>query len=122
MNEFEYNKFFIDVLNIFSDPIDCFIQAPSLEDNVIEEMFQDSEFKHYKLLKIDNNNKEKIVLQEIETLFSIYIQKIEIKRDNILMFEGFDGVEFGIFSKTLILPDWFLSKYVPETCEISTKW
>lgn len=122
MSSIKYNEFFIDLFNILPESVTCFIQAPSLENNIIKNMLQDSEYDYYKLVTINSVNKEKFISQEIETSFSMYIQKIEIKQNNVLLFEGFDGIEFGIISKTVILPDWFKIKYISDVCTISKEW
>ena len=54
--------------------------------------------------------------------FSIYIQKLEIRENGVLLFEGFDGCEYGMISKWVIIPEWFKEKYVTETCIVSNEW
>lgn len=52
----------------------------------------------------------------------MYIQNMQVKKDGILLFEGFDGVEFGTISKTILIPEWFKEKYIPDTCTVSMEW
>jgi hypothetical protein len=101
------NKFLIDVLNILPEEVECFIQAPSLDNNIVNDMLKNSDYDYYKLLRLDKVSKDKFIRQELETSFSIYIQSIEIKKNGILLFEGFDGVEFGMISQKVLLPGWF---------------
>jgi hypothetical protein len=116
------NNFFVDILKILPDKLECFIQAPSLKNPVIERMFQDSGYNYYKLLQLDKTRKDEIIKQEIETSFAMFIQNIKIKVNGILLFEGFDGVEYGTFSKEMFIPEWFKIKYIPDICMISTEW
>ncbi|MBS3915314.1 MAG: hypothetical protein KG003_12535 [Bacteroidetes bacterium] len=112
----------IDILNVIPAKMECYIQAPSLNNKIILDMFKKTEYDYYQLLIIDETNKNTIVNQERETSFGIYVQRIEIKKNGALLFDGFDGVEFGIVSKNLVIPEWFKEKYVPETCMISPNW
>lgn len=116
------NKFFVDILKILPDEIDCFIQAPSLENHFIGRMLRDSDYSYYKLLNLDKTSKDEIIKQEIETSFAMFIQNIKIKVNDILLFEGFDGVEYGTLSREISIPEWFKKKYIPEVCMISTEW
>ena len=97
------NNFLTDVLNILPEKIECFIQAPSLENSVIKEMLQKSDLDYFELLNLNKTSKEIFVRQEMETSFSVYIQKIEIRENGLLLFEGFDGCEYGMISKTLVI-------------------
>lgn len=116
------NSFLIDVLNILPEKVKCFIQAPSLENSVINRLLQKSDFDYFKLLSLTKENKEVFIREEIETSFSIYIQKIEIRNNEALLFEGFDGCEYGIISKTIFIPEWFNEKYVSDICMLSNEW
>lgn len=116
------NSFLIDVLKILPEKVECFIQSPSLDNEIIQEMFQNTDFDYYKLIFLDETNKDKFLKQELETAFSIYIQNIEIKGNGVLLFKGYDGVEFGTISKKISIPEWFKEKYIPDTCMISSDW
>jgi len=118
----EHNEFLINVLNILPDDIDCLIQAPCLENSIIQNMMLDSEYDYYKLIRFDREKKTNFINQEINNLIGNYIQNIQIKKGVDLLFEGFDGVEYGTLSKLLIIPDWFKEKYVPDICMISNEW
>ena len=116
------NSFIIDVLNILPEKTECFIQAPSLENSAIKEMLQKSDFDYFDLLILDENSKGIFIRQEFEASFSMYLQKIEIRENGILLFEGFDGCEYGIISKKVIITEWFKEKYVPEICMVANEW
>lgn len=112
----------IDILRILPNNVDCYIQAPSLENRIIEKIFEKEVHDAFHIIKMNLQKKEMFINQEKETLFCMYIQKIEIKKNNQLLFEGYDGVQFGILSKHVILPHWFCNKYNNENFIISEDW
>lgn len=116
------SNLFIDILTILPDELVCYIQAPSLENTNIVKMLRDSDLYYYKLLYINTINKQEIVNQEITNPFSAFIQNIRINVGKSMLFEGFDGVEYGTLSKKLIIPEWFKKKYIPDTCMVSQEW
>lgn len=116
------NSFFIDILRILPEKVECFIQSPSLDNVIIQKMFQSTDFDYYKLIYLDETNKDKFLGEELATYFSMYIQSIEIKENGVLLFKGYDGVEFGTISKKISIPEWFKEKYIPDTCIISSDW
>lgn len=113
----------ISVLKILPKEIDCYIQAPSLEDETILSMMSETEYPYYKLIKVNNLNKE-IFINHLNIHSVIeYIQNIELKNGNEILFQGFDGVEFGIISKFIRIPEWFKEKYINTgDCNISNDW
>lgn len=116
------NSFLIDILNILPKKVECFIQSPSLENAIIQEMFQSTDFDYYKVIYLDETNKDIFIRQELETSFSMYIQSIEIKEKGEVLFKGYDGVEYGTISKKIFIPEWFREKYIPDTCVVSFDW
>jgi len=118
----EHNNLLIDVLNILPDEVECLIQAPSLENSTIQNMMLDSEFDYYKSIFFDKERKTDFINQEITNSIGNYIQNMQIRKGVGLLFEGFDGVEYGTLSKLVIIPDWFKEKYVPDICMISNDW
>ncbi|MCR9016202.1 hypothetical protein [Aquiflexum gelatinilyticum] len=116
------NFFLIDLLNILPIEIELFIQAPSLMNVVIEKMLKASDQHYFKSVQFDELIKKEFVGEELKSSFSVYIQNIEIKKNGILLFKGYDGVEYGVISKKISIPVWFKEKYVPEICLISADW
>ncbi len=116
------NSFLINLLKILPEEVDCFIQAPSLDNEVIQAMFQKTKFDYFNLICLNEISKGKFLEQELKTSFSIYIQNIEIMKNGHLLFKGYDGVEYGIISKEIPIPKWFKEKYIPDTCLISSEW
>ncbi len=115
------NIFLIDILKVLPEATECFIQAPSLENTLVEGMLQDLDNDRCKLLQLDKINRYKFVNQELKTSFSIYIQYIEINKNGVLLFTGFDGAEYGVISKSVFIPEWFKIKYVSDICMISSE-
>jgi hypothetical protein len=116
------NSFLIDVLSIFPENTVCFIQAPSIENAIIERILESSEYDYYKQVHLTNENKLIFIEQELKNALGIYIQNIQIKQNEKLLFEGFDKVEYGILSSGLNIPKWFKDKYIPSICIISDEW
>lgn len=116
------NKLLIDVLKILPENIECFIQAPSLDIDVVNEMLQSTNYDYYKIIHLNNKNKNNFINQELETSFSTYIQKIEIKKNEGVLFEGYDGMEYGIISARIFVPQWFKKRYIPDICIVSSDW
>src|SRR5688572_5643889 len=102
MNE-RYN-FFLDVLNILPNPIECYIQAPSLDDNFILSQFEDTEYPYYKLFKFNNQTTDEFIKRVINNNVLHYFQSMEIRQKNNLLFKGYDGIEFGEISKNINVP------------------
>lgn len=116
------NKLLIDILNILPNDVECYIQAPSLENSIVQMMMTDSEYDYFKLIKLNEENRLNFLNQEIAYSVSTYIQFIQIKQGTSMLFEGHDGVEFGVLSKNIVIPEWFFEKYIPDTCVISNEW
>ena len=117
--------FLIDVLNILPQEVDCFIKAPSLDDEIIIKMMVDSEVDHCKLIKLNSFTRD-IFIERIKNNPDViqYFHSLEIKSfDNKKLFEAWDGVEYGAFSKEIKIPDWFEEKYFnKEMYYTSDEW
>lgn len=116
------NSLLFDVINILPEGVDCEIQAPSLEDEVLLHLMRKTEFEDHPI-KLEGENKkvflERIKCHPVEEFFN----RVEIKLCNKTLFEGYDGVEFGVISKTIELPNWFIDKYIKkDLCIISNEW
>jgi hypothetical protein len=120
--EFTHNQFLVDVLLLLPDDLECLLQAPSLDIPEIEQMFKPSSSQSFPVIIANSEIKVKMILLEKQLNWSMFINRIEIKSEDKLLFEGYDGVEFGVISNSLEIPDWFSSKYIPEYCNISGAW
>lgn len=116
-------SFFIEVLNIM--PLDsvCYLQVPNLDSSTLLKKMEDTEYSYYKSIKINSVNKELIINSILNEDIQDDIQSVQIKFDNVLLFEGFDGVECGTISKKIDLPSDFVRKYINDDfCNISNDW
>ena len=58
-----------------------------------------------------------------ENDFLDFTERVEMKEGNKLLFEGYDGMEFGTISKTISLDGEFRKKYVEgDMCSVSDNW
>lgn len=103
--------FIIDLLNILSGELDCFINAPSLASKAITGIKEESGGDFDLLIKL-NNYRRAILIQEIMTnMVSWEFHHMIIKRNGEQLFEGWDGIQYGKFSKEVIIPEWFQNKH-----------
>lgn len=115
--------FFIDVLKIMPENSVCYLQAPNLSSTALLSKLSPSEFEYYLLLKLDTINRLLIIDCVLSENVQEDIQMIEIKYNNKLLFQGFDGVEYGTISNKLKLTDDFIHKYINnDLCNISMEW
>lgn len=115
-------SFIIDVINLMPEESIALMQAPSLEVASIVERMEKTEFEYYNSLSLSKENKELLIQEIINNDIQDHIHSIEIRNNGQLLFEGFDGVEFGTISKHINLPVDF-SKYITEEiCTISNEW
>ncbi|MDX2045231.1 MAG: hypothetical protein SFU87_00500 [Chitinophagaceae bacterium] len=119
----ESQSYIIDVLNLVPDNSVCYIQAPSIENMEFINLMKESPFEYFKQLALNPENK-KILIRLIETEnVEDFFHNIEIRYNNQLLFEGYDGMEFGTVSKTLQLPGSFKEKYIRGLmCVVSNEW
>jgi len=115
-------SFIIDVINLMPEDSSAFIQAPSLEAESIVKRMEKTEFEYYTSLKLSRENKDLLIQEIINNDIEDYIQSIEIKNNGQLLFEGFDGVEFGTISSHMNLPEEFSKYLTEEICTISNDW
>ena len=115
--------FFVDILKIMPEDIDCYIQSPDLEDNIVLGMLLPTEYEYYQYIHLNKNNKDNFIERLKEEPVVEYFQSIEIKKDSILLFEGYDGIESGRISKIITIPAWFKEKYKEDwDYTISIDW
>jgi hypothetical protein len=115
----------VDLLSILPENVDCFIQAPSTSNKVILSMMIDSEFPYYKLVRLSQSNKDEFINELLNSSVGDEFHSYEIKQNNKLLFQGYDGVDFGVLSMTVVVPEWFKKKHMvmdDEMCMISNEW
>lgn len=113
----------LDVITILPNEIDCYIQAPSLEDDVILSLMNTTKNDYYKCIKLTGPAKDIFMERIVNFQIEGYFQSIEIRLNEKLLFEGYDGVEFGIISNTIRIPQWFVNKYLKTgMCSTAKDW
>ena len=113
----------VDVISILPDEVDCYIQAPSLEDVVILGLMSTTRYEYYKCIKLNSPNKEIFINRVMGYPIEEYFQSVEIRLNDKILFEGYDGVEFGIISNSIKLPEWFMDTYIKTgMCNSSNEW
>ena len=119
----EKRSFLLDVINILPEDIDCYFQAPSLDDESILSLMQTTQFDYYKVISLSGLNKTRFIQRIKEADIESYFHSVEIKLNNQLLFEGYDGVEYGTISNTVKLPQLFIDDYVNTgLCNVSEAW
>ena len=115
------NEFFLDIIHMFSAGCDCYLQAPDLDKNLIQELLDDCSIPYYVKIRLADENISKLMDLESHCHISQWIQSMEIRKDEKLLFEGYDSIEYGLFSKEITMPNWFRSKH-EEDFGISPDW
>lgn len=123
-NNMDNNEnFFVDVIGILPVDIECYIQAPSLEDRIVLNMMHKTQYDYYKCINLNEINRKRFIERLRNETVVEYFHSIEIKKNSKLLFEGYDGIESGIFSKHIHIPDWFKEKYKEDwDYSISKDW
>jgi hypothetical protein len=116
-------SFFIEILNIIPLNSVCYLQAPNLELLKLLKNLEDTEYSYYKSIKINPVNKKLIIDSILYDDIQNDIQSIQIRFNDTLLFEGFDGVKYGTISKSIDLPNHFIENYINDDfCNISDEW
>jgi len=109
----ETQTFFIDVLTLI--PIDkslILIQSP--HDEVLD-VLKKMNFKDvdgvFKSIELNKRNREILTDEIIYNNIEEFIHNLEIIVKGEKIFEGYDGMEYGLFSKKYNLPKDFELKY-----------
>ncbi len=115
------NDFFIDVILFMPYNVDCYIQAPDLDIDLIRNLIVSCNIPYYERVKLTPNSKAQIINLESQFQISQWIQSMEIRKDSELLFEGYDSVNYGLFSKNITIPYWFKNKHINDF-SISHNW
>jgi hypothetical protein len=116
-------NFFIDVLNLV--PIDSLllIQTPHKEAlDILDNLVVESN-DVYKVVPLTETNRTILLNASKDQDIQHFFQSIAVRYKATLIFEGYDGMEYGLISKNFSLPDDFKQKYVKgDMCGISKDW
>ena len=116
-------EFAIDTIEIVPDNSICYIQAPSNENVNFLELFEKSKYNWAQQIVLNSENKEKFKNLLLRSEIEYQFHNVTIEKEEEKIFEGFDGMEIGVVSKKLSLPNWYVEKY-SETkyCNIAKDW
>jgi len=72
---------------------------------------------------LDEGNRKRLLEWDEDNNILDFVERLEIVRGEKLLFEGYDGMEFGTLSKTVIIDQAFHSNYLDkDICIISKDW
>jgi len=75
------------------------------------------------IVVLNPENKENLSIAVNEKNIEDYIERIEIRLNGGLLFEGYDSMEYGIISKKIELNKEFIINYIKgDMCEVSESW
>jgi hypothetical protein len=119
----ENQSFTIDIIRIAPVNAVCYLQAPSIDKSELLNLLQPSEYDYYKQIRLTLDNKSRLIdILSSEDIVQ-YFQSLEIKNGVVQFVQAYDGMEIGIISKHILVPEWFHKKYVmTEKCIISKDW
>jgi hypothetical protein len=113
----------IDIIKIVPHDAMCYIQAPSLDLQKVNDLLEPSDFSYYRKLALTELNKNILIDLISDKAIEMYFQCFEIKLQGSRLFIAYDGMEIGILSKSLSIPTWFYDKYlITDICKISEEW
>lgn len=118
-------KFFIDTLGLMpvSKSTVLLVHAPYDDLNVFFEKVSQKKYGVFRHINLIEGNIGILLYEIVFREFCSYIQSLEIVIDGTKIFEGYDGMEYGMFSKEFILPNDFKKEYMEnEMCMISIEW
>ena len=121
----ESQQFFLETLKVIpiKESTILLVQAPYEE---LLSIFEKISFKNdgiYQHIVLNKENIKSLLYEIIYNEFSGYIQSLEILVDGRKIFEGYDGMEYGEFSKNFKLPEDFEKRYIEkDMCLFSDEW
>ncbi len=114
--------FFLDILSIaLENSMACYIQAPDLEETSL--VLSRTNDPALRRIEVGATNMDMIEKEVQFNNIQDFMTYIVIKNNTSIIFEGYDGLNFGIFSKYFCIPDWFRKKYEHlDIYGISSEW
>ncbi len=119
----ETQEYFIDILNLVPVNFFCYIQSPHEEILEVLKYMSPAKEGGFIVVELSLENRNVLVQATISKHIEQFIHRIEIKFGGKLIFEGYDGIEYGGISKQINIPQEFLEKHVNGSmCFISKDW
>ncbi len=107
----EEQSIIIDILKIVPDNSICYINAPSIDKHseVLKILISVDEYDWNLVLSAENKKKLTDIINSESIQDSFH--RLDIKLDNSLLCESYDGMCTVILSDVLNIPEWFADKY-----------
>jgi len=120
----ETQQFILEILEFI--PVDesvLIVQSPHEEVLSVLRIIVDNKKNDFETIKFSKKNR-KILIEEIkDNGIEEYIHRLEVLIKDKKVFEGYDGMEYAMFSKEFNLPKEFKEKYTKmDMCMISEDW
>jgi hypothetical protein len=111
----EQPSLIIDILNIVPNNSICYINAPSInDDSAVLKILLPSDDNYDWHLTLTADNKHFFINIIIAESIQHEFHRLDIKYDNSLLCESYDGMCTVILSENLNIPKWFADKYVQD--------
>ena len=82
-----------------------------------------SPYDYYEQITLTSANKSLLNKIIVDESIEEYFHSIEIRLNDKLLFNGYDGVAYGMISKTLPLTDSFKKNFIDhQMCTVSEEW
>lgn len=113
--------FFVDVLRIMPPKSMVEFWSNIEEIKTYLKPFSGEDWRPYKV-EMSSDAVDKLDLQYIDVLVAC-LESVEIWSKGKKWFSGWDGMEIAEISKTAVLPEEFIAKYIDSGfCQISKDW
>lgn len=112
----ETQSFFIDIIQLVPEGSICLIQAPSIDDYEFQQVMKPSEFPYFQQIVLTAENKQLLCELAEHKQVEEYFHSLKIRQEEDFLFEAYDGMEIGTFSKKFQLPSDFINKYKHLGC------
>lgn len=120
----ENQQFFLDIIKLvpFEKSV-LLLQAPYEEILPVIEKIRYRNDGIHDYIKLNAANREILLFEIIHNSIDEYIQSLDILVDGKKIFEGYDGMEYGLISKDVQLSPEFKEKYIDgNMCGVSREW
>lgn len=116
-------SYLIEIVNLVPDDSIFYVQAPSCDHINYIKLVTNSKFPYYNQVTLTLSNKKSLIDLIVNDNIVDYFQSIEIRLNEVLLFEGYDGMEYGTISQNLRLTETFIHNFIKkDMCIVSTDW
>jgi hypothetical protein len=108
----EEQQFFIAVLKLMPDNSIVYMQAWSIKSTIISELLVQSEDPALQRMQLNSESRAKLIAETINDRLPQYVSYIEIRKDGMILFKAYDGVEIGDISQEIPVTEEFIKNFV----------